>query len=332
MLWRWKKILLVASLGAVFLGALGFIYVSAILYRASTADADHVLEIPRGAGSYAISKQLSQIGLKHPPIVYRLEAWRRGQAYRPKAGEYRFSADGNLAAAMDILHEGQAVQHNITIAEGLTSREIVGLLRGDARLSGAIATIPPEGSLLPETYAFLRHTARADLISRMQSAQEIALAELWATRPQRHKGHKGHILKNLREAIILASIVEKETALDGERGLVAQVFLNRLEAGMRLQSDPTTHYALARDGVAVKTLSRADLRYDSPWNTYQYKGLPPTPISNPGVASVQAVLTPPDGDYLYFVADGKGGHRFAKTYDEHKANIKRWKQNTDGVE
>ena len=217
--------MLVASLGAVFLGAFGFIYVGAVIYRASTADADHVLEIPRGASSYAISKQLNQIGLKHAPIVYRLEAWRRGKAYRPKAGEYRFSADGNLAEAMDILHEGQAIQHKITIAEGLTSREIVGLLRGDARLSGAIATIPPEGSLLPETYAFLRHTSRADMISRMRRAQQIALAELWATRPQ------GHILKDLREAIILASIVEKETGLDGERGLVAQVFLNRLRAG-----------------------------------------------------------------------------------------------------
>ena len=101
---------------------------------------------------------------------------------------------------------------------------------------------------------------------------------------------------------------------------------------MRLQSDPTTRYALVRDGVAVKKLSRADLRYDSPWNTYQYKGLPPTPISNPGKASFRAVLAPPQGDYFYFVADGKGGHRFAKTYDEHKANIKRWKQDTDGVE
>ena len=326
MLWRWKKILLVASVLAVFLGAFGFIYMGAVIYRASTADADHVLEIPRGASSYAISKQLNQIGLKHAPIIYRLEAWRRGKAYRPKAGEYRFSADGNLAEAMDILHAGQAIQHKITIAEGLTSREIVGLLRGDARLSGAIAKIPPEGSLLPETYAFLRHTSRADMISRMQNAQQIALAELWATRPQ------GHILKDLREAIILASIVEKETALDGERGLVAQVFLNRLRAGMRLQSDPTTRYALLRDGVAVKKLSRADLRYDSPWNTYQYKGLPPTPISNPGKASFRAVLAPPAGDYFYFVADGKGGHRFAKTYDEHKANIKRWKQDADGVE
>ena len=276
MLWRWKKILLVASVLAVFLGAFGFIYMGAVIYRASTADADHVLEIPRGASSYAISKQLNQIGLKHAPIVYRLEAWRRGKAYRPKAGEYRFSADGNLAEAMDILHAGQAIQHKITIAEGLTSREIVGLLRGDARLSGAIAKIPPEGSLLPETYAFLRHTSRADMISRMRRAQQIALAELWATRPQ---GHKGHILKNLREAIILASIVEKETGLDGERGLVAQVFLNRLGAGMRLQSDPTTRYALLRDGVAVKKLSRADLRYDSPWNTYQYKGLPPTRLA-----------------------------------------------------
>lgn len=323
---RWKRILLVAFLGAVCLWGFGFVYMGAVLYRASTADADHVLEIPRGASSYAISKQLNQIGLKHPPIVYRLEAWRRGQGYNPKAGEYRFSAAGNLAEAMDILHEGQAIQHKITIAEGLTSREIVGLLRRDARLSGAIATIPPEGSLLPETYAFLRHTSRTDMISRMRRAQQIALAELWATRP------RGHILKSLNEAIILASIVEKETGLDGERGLVAQVFLNRLRAGMRLQSDPTTRYALVRDGVAVKKLSRADLRYDSPWNTYQYKGLPPTPISNPGKASFRAVLAPPEGDYFYFVADGKGGHRFAKTYDEHKANIKRWKQSVDGVE
>ncbi len=152
----------------------------------------------------------------------------------------------------------------------------------------------------------------------MQQSHEIQFAEIWSERGA------DHILKDIDEAIILASMVEKETGISGERGLVASVFLNRLRKGMRLQSDPTVIYGLDQAGISYDHLHE-HLKHDSPWNTYVIKALPKTPIANPGLASFRAVVHPESSDYYYFVADGKGGHRFAKTYDEHKANIQLWK-------
>ena len=316
---RLIKLSLAVSVVALFVLVMGFIWVSAVLERPSLATQDIILEIKPGDGRVVISKRLNQIGLSHHPLIYRIEEWRRGKGYLPKAGEYRFMADGSLAEAMDTIHKGVPIQHDLTISEGLSAFQIVELLRNDDRLSGEITVIPEEGSLLPETYSFSRHTDRNALIRRMQQSREIKFAEIWANRDP------DHVLKTMEDAVILASIVEKETGIADERGLVASVFLNRIKAKMKLQSDPTVLYGLEQDGIQVDKLLRSHLKHDSPWNTYRIKALPPSPISNPGIASFLAVIKPIPSDYFYFVADGKGGHRFAKTYDEHKANIKRWK-------
>jgi UPF0755 protein len=322
--YRWLiKLTLAASVGAVFVFVVGFIWVSAVLDRPSLATKDIILEIKPGDGRVVISQRLNQIGLPHHPLIYRIEEWRRGKGYLPKAGEYQFAADGTLSEAMDIIHKGVPIQHDLTISEGLSSQQIVDLLRGDDRLTGEITEIPEEGSLLPETYAFSRHTDRNALIRRMQQSREIKFAEIWASRDP------DHLLKTMQDAVILASIVEKETGIVGERGLVASVFLNRIQNSMKLQSDPTVLYGLEKDGIVVDRLLRSHLKHNSPWNTYRIKALPPSPISNPGLASFIAVVKPERSDYFYFVADGKGGHRFAKTYEDHKANIKLWKDSAN---
>lgn len=308
------RFLLLIGILSGFAFALLFIWVTTGLSRLSQQDQDVVLEIRRGDGRVAISQRLNQIGILHHPFVYQIEEWRRGDNYNPKAGEYLFPYGVNLSEAMDIIHKGQAIQHSITIAEGLTSTQIVKILENDLRLDGELKTIPDEGSLLPETYFFLRYTDRNELIRRMQQSQEIQFAELWSERKS------DHFLQNLDDAVILASIIEKETGISGERKLVASVFLNRLKKGMRLQSDPTVIYGLEQAGKEVEHLHK-HLKHDSPWNTYIIDGLPKTPIANPGLASFRAVIYPEISNYYYFVADGKGGHRFAKTYDEHKANI-----------
>ena len=318
---RLIKLGVLLAIASAFVLAFLFIWVTTELSRPSQQTDDIVLEIRRGDGRVAISQRLNQIGIIHHPFVYQLEEWRRGGDYAPRAGEYLFSEGVNLSEAMTIIHEGKAIQHSITIPEGLTSAEIIAMLNADTRLSGVITAIPDEGSMLPETYFFLRDTDRNDVIRWMQQSREIQFAELWAERPDDHE------LDHINDAIILASIVEKETGISGERGLVASVFLNRLRKGMRLQSDPTVIYGLAQAGVDVDHLYQ-HLKHDSPWNTYVIKALPETPITNPGLASFRAVIYPEQSDYYYFVADGNGGHRFAKTYEQHKANIQLWKNST----
>jgi len=219
---------------------------------------------------------------------------------------------------MDIIHDGQSIQHQFTAPEGWTSTEITAALFADDRLTGAITPQPAEGTLLPETYAFTRGTERGAVIKRMQSLQEMRFAELWAGR------QKNLPIQSLEDAIILASIVEKETGLAAERNKVASVFINRLKAGMRLQSDPTVLYGLRQAGEDVTSLLRRHWEHNSPWNTYRIQGLPITPICNPGEASLQAVLQPEETGYYYFVADGKGGHAFAKTLGEHNRNVRAW--------
>ena len=294
----------------------GWLYTASILNRPAIFTSDQVIIIKPGAGRVAISAILNHVGIPHPLWVMRLEELRRGDAYLPKAGEFALPKGVSLSGAMDIIHQGQSIQHQFTLPEGLASAEVVARINADTRLSGTITPQPAEGTLLPETYAFLRDASRNQMLQRMQQAQEISFASLWASRA------KNLPFDTLEEAIILASIVEKETGLSGERGKVASVFINRLKAGMRLQSDPTVLYGLTQAGIEVETLLRRHWKHNSPWNTYRIDGLPPTPICNPGVAAIKAVLNPDDTGYYYFVADGKGGHNFAKTLAEHNRNVR----------
>ena len=187
-------------------------------------------------------------------------------------------------------------------------------------LTGDVTAMPVEGAIMPETYVFHRGLTRQKMLNDMQAAQAKMLDEAWKARAV------SSVLKTKEEAVTLASIVEKETAIPEERPVIASVFLNRLKQGVRLQSDPTTIYGLVGGkGKLDRGLTKDDLASDTAYNTYKIDGLPPGPIANPGRASLEAVLNPPDTGYLYFVADGSGGHAFAKTLDEHNANVAKWR-------
>jgi UPF0755 protein len=211
------------------------------------------------------------------------------------------------------------VHHRVTIPEGTTSRQAVDILMHVDVLTGDIPT-PPEGTLLPETYDVVRGETRAAVLQRMMDADDRLLAQLWASR------RKGLPYTNIEQAVTLASIVEKETAVNAERPRVAAVYLNRLSQGMKLEADPTVIYGLNGGAPLGHGIRESELQANTPYNTYLNPGLPPTPIDNPGRASLAAVMDPPTTADLYFVADGTGGHAFSKTLAEHAQNVQHWRQ------
>ncbi|MFT6912145.1 MAG: UPF0755 protein, partial [Paracoccaceae bacterium] len=212
------------------------------------------------------------------------------------------------------------VRFRVTLSEGVTSWEVVEALKAASFLEGVLGAVPAEGSLAPDSYEVRRGDDRAELIAQMESRQTRILADLWAARQQDVP------LQSPQEALVLASIVEKETAVAEERGQVASVFVNRLNQGIRLQTDPTVIYGITNgQGTLGRGLRRSELRGATPYNTYVIDGLPPTPIANPGVESIRAALNPDDTDFLFFVADGTGGHAFARTLAEHNSNVAKWR-------
>jgi UPF0755 protein len=216
--------------------------------------------------------------------------------------------------------EADDIRWRITLAEGVTSWQVVDALKRAEFMTGEIADVPPEGTLAPDSYEVARGADRAELLAEMTARQTATLAELWAARVE------GLPYETPEEALIMASIVEKETGIADERKQVASVFVNRMRLGMRLQTDPTVIYGVTRgEGVLGRGLRQSDLRRETPWNTYVIDGLPPTPIANPGRLSIEAALNPDTTDYLYFVADGTGGHAFGRTLEEHNENVARWR-------
>ena len=279
---------------------------------------------PHGAGLNAIAERLGRAGVIARPDVFVLGVRIMNKGRALKAGEYSFPARATPRQVLDILIKGQTVVRKLTLAEGLTTRQVLDLVAAAEGLEADLPRPPPEGALLPETYHYALGDSRAALIARMAAAMQRTLAELWPGRLP------GLPLASPRQALILASIVEKESGLDEERRHIAGVFINRLRRGMRLQSDPTVVYALtAGRGPLARRLSRADLERPHPYNTYLVKGLPPGPIANPGRASLEAVLRPLATEDLYFVADGTGGHAFASTLDQHNRNVARWRKLRD---
>ena len=236
-----------------------------------------------------------------------------------RAGEFTFPAHASLRDVLTVLRTARPVQHSLTIPEGLTGKQIQAILAHTDALSGPTEAIE-EGSVLPQTYQFELGTSPDALLARARAAMAKTLDQEWTKRSPDVK------LASARDALILASIVERETAVADERPHVAAVFLNRLKAGMRLQSDPTVVFgASAGAGTLDHPLTRAELDRDDPYNTYRNRGLPPGPICAPGIASLRAVLHPATSDDLYFVADGTGRHVFARTLDEHNRNVARWR-------
>ena len=209
----------------------------------------------------------------------------------------------------------------ITVAEGVTSWQVVEGLKQAGFMAGTVAKLPAEGSLAPDTYDVQKGADRAALLAEMEKRQAAALASAWEKRAADLP------YQSPEEALIMASIVEKETAVPDERRLVASVFVNRMRRGMRLETDPTVIYGITKgEGVLDRGIRGSELRRRTPYNTYQIDGLPPTPIANPGKAAIEAALNPESTDYVFFVADGSGGHAFARTLDEHNQNVKRWRE------
>lgn len=281
---------------------------------------DAVVYIPPGASLKTVSHLLASSDLLWAPTSFYWSARVLGAADDLQAGEYRVDRQSSGADILRLLQSGKTLLHKITIPEGLTSAQVVSLLMNEARLEGEVGQIPPEGSLLPETYLFARGERRTSLLQRMHNSQVALVNSLMRT-------YDGSLpFQSRKEAIILASLVEEETALAGERPLIAAVFLNRLQRGMRLQSDPTVVYGLTGGAPLGHALRQSELAHNSPYNTYLNSGLPEGPISNPGRASLQAVFHPASSDALYFVADGSGGHAFASTVREHNKNVARWRR------
>jgi len=269
----------------------------------------------------AIATRLDREGVISDPYIF-LAGVRFHRAERDlKAGEYAIPAHASMAAIMGILREGRSILHRLTIPEGLTSEQAMLLVAANPVLVGELPPVPAEGTILPETYSFTRGATRAELVADMRKAASDLMDELWAGRAENLP------VKTREEAIILASIVEKETGVPSERPRVAAVFTNRLRKSMRLQSDPTIIYGLVGGkGALGRPIRRSELDRLTPYNTYLVDGLPPTPICNPGRASLEAVLNPPDTDELYFVADGTGGHAFSRTLKEHTERVREWRR------
>src|SRR5512134_3376900 len=239
--------------------------------------------VPKGADSPEIAGMLAAANVISEPLIFRLGARFEGADGSLKAGEYRFAPGVSMQQALAMLRRGETVVRRVTIPEGMTSPQVVSLLEHAEGLEGEIAAVPAEGALLPETYSYSWGDSRSDLIRRMSTAMTATLDELWTARAE------GLPLAAPRDALILASIVEKETGVPEERPRVAAVFLNRLRLGMKLQADPTVTYAVQGKGEPPRPLTFADLQHPSPYNTYVVDALPPGPIANPGRASVQAV-------------------------------------------
>ncbi len=295
---------------------------SSVYFIPFSIGADQRVLVEAGKPLRVIARQLETQGVIRSAGVFSLVTRVRGLGTQLQAGEYVFSGRVSMNDVVDKLRQGDVHLHAVTIPEGLTSAQIVSLLLALPILSGAVSAIPQEGSLLPETYHVPRGADRMALLRDMQAAMRRSLDAAWRDRAADIP------LNSPEEAVILASIVEKETGIAAERGLVASVFVNRLRAKMRLQSDPTIIYGLTGGEQPLgRPIRRSEIARETPYNTYVIKGLPPTAIANPGQAALAAVLNPPQTDYLFFVADGRGGHVFAKTLEEHNANVRRWRSN-----
>ena len=280
--------------------------------------------INRGMTADSISKKLASQSIIDDRLVFKVGLRVFADSKSLKAGEYKIPAKSSPSEVIRILQSGKQLFRSITVAEGLTSSQVHSLIAGVEELTGVIQKIPEEGTLLPETYYFTYGENRMALLDRMKKSMRKLSKKLWVDRAANLP------LASIKDAIILASIVEKETAKSGERPHVASVFINRLRIKMRLQSDPTVIYGITLGKEPLRRrLTRSDLRRVSAFNTYLIDGLPPSPIANPGSKAIEAVLHPKKSNDLYFVADGKGGHVFAKTLKEHNRNASNWRNIRD---
>ncbi|MEM9899059.1 MAG: endolytic transglycosylase MltG [Pseudomonadota bacterium] len=304
---------LIASGGGAFI-------VRQEMLREGPNDDEVIVLLEEGSSVTSISEALAGAGALRQPMLFTAAARLKGVDSALKAGEYRIPARTNVWSLVDLIVEGKSILHYLTIAEGLTTKQVMLAIENDPNLVGELTLTPEEGSLLPETYAFTRGETRDRMVVEMMEAQKKIIDAAWEERLPELP------FSTREQAVILASIVEKETSLPSERPRIASVFVNRLRKGMRLESDPTIIYGLTGGERLGRGLRVSEIKRETPYNTYRIKGLPPTPISNPGRDAILAVLNPADTDDLFFVADGTGGHAFAETLQQHNLNVAAWRR------
>lgn len=289
-------------------------------------DNEVVFQVPSGSGLSSIATRLEKDGLIKSAFLFKLVTKLRGNERNFKAGEFSVTSPASMRQIYDTLSEGKAILYPFTAPEGLTSAQIFRSMTKLDTLVDDSPELPAEGTLLPETYMTPRGMKKSALLKQMQKDQSDILDRLWLARDPDLP------IKTKAEAVILASVVEKETGISSERDVVAGVFINRLRKGMRLQSDPTIIYGVSKGEPLLnkkgqqRGIRRSEIDKKTDWNTYQIDGLPKTPICNPGKDAIAAVLKPAETDYLFFVADGTGGHVFAKTVREHNNNVIKWRK------
>ena len=318
--------LLTALLLMVGLGAAGAFLVNSAFEAPGPLEAAKGFQVAKGVGRLDIAERLERDGIisNHwvftaGQIVQTVFGMRKSSDL--KAGSYEFKKNASMREVADVLVEGKSVAAKFTVPEGLTSQQIVERLKAAEALTGDITAIPAEGTLLPDTYVFNRGTARQDILERMAAEQSKFIAAAWEKRAA------GLPFATPQQALIMASIVEKETGRGDERDRVAAVFVNRLRKNMRLQSDPTIIYGIAGgQGPLGRPILRSDIDQKTAYNTYQIDGMPPTPIANPGRLAIEATLNPAQTSDIYFVADGTGGHTFSSNLKDHNAAVANWRR------
>lgn len=304
--------------GIIVLG--GILTFSTYYYTApGPLDQEKTVLFKRGQRFSDIVDTLGEQGVIRYPLLFKAIAAAQGDARKFKAGEYKFSAAITPESVIQMIAKGEVIVHKVTIPEGTTVAGVKRILENEPLLEGSITMEVAEGSILPQTYHFTYGDKRETLLARMQVAMDEALLKHWEKRARNLP------VATPEEALILASIIEKETGIPEERPRVAAVFINRLRKGMLLQSDPTVAYGISKDKLERK-LTRDDLQSSNPYNTYMNYGLPPTPIANPGEDAIAAVLNPFETEELYFVATGNGGHNFATNLKDHNKNVQAYRK------
>ncbi|MDN2583068.1 endolytic transglycosylase MltG [Aquibium sp. ELW1220] len=315
---------LMSTIFLVTIGAGLLVYYGKMEFEGPGPSATGAVVLVRpSTGVREIGAQLERSGLISDARIFALGVRAHGADADLKAGEYEIKPRASMQDIMELLKSGRSVLYSLTIPEGLTVEQAFQRIAEHEALVGEMpAELPPEGTLIADTQRFTRGTERKDLIARMVAAQASLVESIWARRVD------GLPLEDINDFVTLASIVEKETGQAEERSRVAAVFINRLNKGMRLQSDPTIIYGLfgGKGKPADRPIYRSDIDKPTPYNTYTINGLPPGPIASPGRASLEAVANPSKTSDLYFVADGTGGHVFAATLQEHNENVARWRE------
>jgi UPF0755 protein len=303
---------------AAFVAGLALLMVLGSWWITGVVDKDTDFVVPRGATLTSVAKKLEKEQVVGSASAFLWRAKVFGSADPIKAGEFLLPEGSSRAKILDILQHGQPIRRLVTVPEGMPSIMVYERLKAEPLLTGPVS-VPAEGSVLPDSYDFERGEARSVVLARMQAAMTRTLGELW---PKRKVGSCP--LGTPQDAVNLAAIVEKETRKPAERPIVASVYCNRLRVGMKLDADPTVIYPITKGKPLGRRILRSELNDITGYNTYREPGLPAGPITNPGRASIAAVLNPAQTDYLYFVADGTGGHVFARTLAEQEANKAKW--------